>query len=158
MRLNRTRLAIKHLLSKVSVVYESKYIQSTRFPPLLLRSFSLPASFSRFFLGRGEQGYVAVINRVRVGIPSTQRATCCSVPTYTREKTASNDPLFSFLRSALFQPLSLPRSVCLPLYLIISSSDFVFLFAFCHAQFQARPPISPFHLFTVFHCGTRVIY
>lgn len=35
---------------------------------------------------------MAVINRVRVGIPSTQRATCCSVPTYTRKKPLQTTP------------------------------------------------------------------
>lgn len=79
-------------------------------PSLLLRSVPLPASFSRFFPRRGEQGYVAVINRVRVGIPSTQRATCCSVPTYTREKNRFKRPSLLFPPFG-FIPTSLPTTL-----------------------------------------------
>lgn len=71
---------------------------------------------------------MAVINRVRVGIPSTQRATCCSIPTYTRKKPLQTTLSFS-LRSTLFQLLlplypSLSRSLLLSVSLIISLVDF----------------------------------
>ena len=128
MRLNRTRLAIKHLLSKVSVVYESKYIQSVPgLSPISLSLFlSPPASFSRFFPYTWSRATrMAVINRVRVGIPSTERATCCSVRILGKNRFKRPSLLHS-LRSTLFQLLSPPssRSLLVSVSLIISLVDF----------------------------------
>lgn len=74
---------------------------------------------------------MAVINRVRVGIPSTQRATCCSVPTYTRKKPLQTTLSFSIRPYFNFSPSS--RLVSFSL--IISPSK-IFFFTFFAAQFQ----------------------
>lgn len=101
---------------------------------------SFPLSlFSRAFLvsfcAGSRATWMAVINRIRVGIPSTQRATCCSVPTYTRKKLLQTTLSFS-IRPYFNFPAILPHPSPVPLFPSFASFPLQIFFP---TQFQFVP-------------------